>query len=211
MKHKTEIDLRSSWKLPNSTIKITHRPWFQPWYILLLIMFTNHVTAQNANPKKSWALPNMDSLYDGTAYAPFRITTTDGKIITNESCLGKVTFISLWFEGCAGCREEFGEMNELYDSLKSDSKCQFLAITYDDLESLKNFITKYKIHYPVATNGDYKSFHQLTYGMGCPAIVVLDKEGRIAMIGMKTLAATKKGPSGDFSISKAISFVRNLE
>ena len=61
-------------------------------------------------------------LYIKDIYAPpFRVISMDGKVITNESCKGKVTFISFWFEGCTGCRAEFAEMNELYDSLKNDT------------------------------------------------------------------------------------------
>src|SRR5579872_1254530 len=100
--------------------------------LLFFLLFVSGGSAmgQNAQPTtgKSWALPNMDSIYKGTQYVSFEMTTLDGRRLTNELCKGKVVFMDFWFEGCRGCREEFGKLNESYDSLKNNPDNKPLSI-----------------------------------------------------------------------------------
>jgi cytochrome oxidase Cu insertion factor (SCO1/SenC/PrrC family) len=132
--------------------------------------------------KSRWSFAYGDSVnntFTGTAYVPFDITTLDGKLITTESSKGKITIFCFWFEGCTGCRAEVNELNALYDSLKNNPGYQFAAITFDDKESLPGFVTKYNIHYPIATVDKEDEFKRLNYHNGCPSLLILDKEERI--------------------------------
>lgn len=160
---------------------------------LLTILIAGNVFAQNINPKtgQAWAYPDMDSVNKvalGAKYVPFDVTTLDGKRLNNESCKGKVTFINFWFEGCAPCREEFGKLNELYDSLKDNPGYEFVAITFDAKETLPEFIRKTGIRYPVATVGDKVESKRLNYTMGYPGSVIVDKWGRVRFVAMKGIA-----------------------
>ncbi len=165
---------------------------------LLAGIIAVNALAQNVNPKTglSWGFPDIDSLSRvlySARYVPFDVTTLDGKRLTNESCKGKVTFINFWFMFCQPCREEFGKLNDLYDSLKNDTAYQFVAISFDPKEALPEFIRKAGIHYPVATVGDKAESKRLNYGMGYPGSIIIDKYGRIRFIAMKGIAE-KEGP-----------------
>ncbi len=176
-------------------------------FLFLTLLATN--TMAQTNGRSRW-MPDWDSLYRGTPYVPFEIITLDGKKVTNDYFKGKVTFIDLWFEGCAGCREEFGKVNELYDSIKINPAFQFIAITFDSLQTIPGFIKQYGLRYPIATTGgDNDKFGKLKYGMGCPSKIILDKGGKIAFIGMKDIGSSAF--SHQLSINKYLSFMRSLE
>jgi peroxiredoxin len=135
---------------------------------------------------------NMDSLYKaciGYEYKPIiDINTIDGKRLTNNSFEGKVTFINFWFEMCWPCRAEFGKLNELFDSVKNDSDILFISITFDSLQTLRGFIKKAGIHYPVATTNSKLKSRQLNYSMGFPSSIIIDRKGRIAFIAEKAIS-----------------------
>lgn len=142
----------------------------------------------------------------GKKYMPFDVTTLDGKRLTNASCKGKVTFINFWFEGCQPCRGEFGQLNNLYDSLKDNPHFQFIAITFDPKETLPDFVLKNNIHYPVATVEDQAESKRLDFRMGYPNSIVLDKTGKIAYIGMK--AITNKDAKYEVPFSTILSVIK---
>ena len=181
---------------------------------LFYVFATLTTTAQKTSPKSKpkWGgIPNFDSLYRGKPYTNFNLTTLDGKAINNDNSIGKVTILNFWFESCMGCRAEFAELNELYSRLKNDLKCQFVAVTFDEAASLPSFIKQYNLNYPIATTGDHTAFHKLNYGMGCPSLIIVDKNGVIATIG--GYAVTIKDEKGryDISIDKLLQQVKDLE
>ncbi len=182
--------------------------------IMLSFLWVFSATAQNtvaaAPEKKSWAPPDYDSLYKGKHYPAYDLTTLDGKRLTNEVCRDKVTFISFWFEGCSGCREEFEEVNALYDSLKNDPQCNFVALTFDDTTGLKAFVTKHSLRFPIATTSQ-EEFRKLSYGMACPSMVMLSRNGDIGFIGIRSL--TKQETTGRYviSVAGALAKIRLLE
>ena len=177
---------------------------------MLCLLFVGSLFAQTAAPaKKSWALPNMDSLYRGKPYVDFSLKSLAGELYNNNNCKGSVTLLFFWFESCVGCREEFREVNEFYDSLKNDKGVRLIAVTFENERELPGFIDKYHLKYPIATTGDMDKFAKLKYGMGCPSSIVLDKDGKIAFIDMKAL--TRTGGTRDFTIPNVIAKVRAME
>ena len=181
--------------------------------IVISLLCACSAMAQNADsdaPKRSWAPPNYDSLYKGKPYPAFDLTTLDGKRLTNESCRNKVTFLSFWFEGCAGCRDEFPQVNALYDSLKNDPLCQFVAVTFDDPAGLPDFISKYSLRFPIATIS-HDDFKKLNFGMASPGIVILDKNSAVGFAGINAITKGESPGRYVLSISKALSMIRALE
>lgn len=181
--------------------------------IVLFLVTSLHLLAQDTVAKKkvSWTSPDYNNLYKGKEYVPFVLTTLDGKQFSNVTSKGKVTLINFWFESCVGCRHEFGELNELYDSLKTDSKCQFVAVTFDDVQTLPPFIKEHSLRYPIATTGNSDVLHRLNYGMGCPSIILLDKEGRILHVGNNSIVKGKAASSYELSINDVLAMVREAE
>lgn len=162
----------------------------KPLISFLLFVLCEAAIGQTPHSKtgKLWALPNMDSIYKGSAYVPFEMTTLDGRRLTNELCKGKVVFMDFWFEGCRGCREEFGELNELYDSLKNNPDYIFVGVTFDKPETLPEFIDKYKLRYPIASVSE-DAIKEMNYKEGFPTKVIIDKNGNIAYLGMISIGS----------------------
>ena len=183
----------------------------QLFIFLLLLSVSADAQEASQKPKGSWKMPKFDSMYLGKQYVDIDLTSLDGKPFTSSTLKGKVVFLSFWFEGCSGCRDEFNEINELYDSLKNDRSCVFMTLTFDDPKTLPAFIDQYGLHFPITTTCDHNAFVKMNYGMGCPSVIILDKDNLIAFIGMKRV--TRNEVLGNFgvSISKAISIVRSLE
>jgi cytochrome oxidase Cu insertion factor (SCO1/SenC/PrrC family) len=158
-------------------------------FVPMLALVIQPVFAQQRNPivERQWSYEYLDSVcqsHKGEAYPPFHLRTLEGKTIDNNTCLGKPTFISFWFESCNGCVTEFPQINRLYDSINKDPRLQFIAMTFDHRESLPQFLKDHYVHFPVATTEDQDVFKNLSYGMGCPSYIVLNAKGRIAEIGM---------------------------
>ena len=159
-----------------------------PFILAVFIFAVVNAMGQKSSTSKlnPWSFEYRDSVngtYKGSEYPSFDLTTLDGRRITNESSKGKITFFSFWFESCAGCRQEIPEMNALYDSLKDNARFQFVAITFDSEESLPDFIAKFNIHFPVATVGHEEELERLNHHNGYPSLAIIDKEGRINLIG----------------------------
>jgi len=140
--------------------------------------------AQKGAPRSAWLPKNVDSVYKGTAYVPFGVATLDGRHINNANCKGKVVFLDFWFEGCSGCRGDFDKLNTLYDSLKNDPSYVFLSVTFDAPETIPGFLKQYNLRYPVATTTE-PTVREMNYHQGFPSKAIIDKEGKIAYIGMQ--------------------------
>ncbi len=138
--------------------------------------------------KKNEFLGYLSKNHNGEKYVPFEITTLDGKKINNESLVGKVTFINFWFEGCLGCRSEFQRLNELYDSLKTNSSFQFVSVTFDSLQTLPDFIKKFDLQFPIACIKDINEAWRMNLRFGFPTNIIVDKHGVIFMATMKKVA-----------------------
>ncbi len=150
--------------------------------------------AQKGAPRSAWLPKNVDSIYKGTAYVPFDVVTLDGRHFNNANCKGKVVFLDFWFEGCGGCRGDFGQLNTLYDSLKNDPSYVFLSVTFDPPETIPAFLKQYKLRYPVATTTE-PAIREMNYHQGFPSKVIIDKEGKIAYIGMQYFPKPEEVPA----------------
>ncbi len=185
-------------------------------FLVLTVCFaawSNSVAQVVATTGKSkWGgMPNFDSLYRGKQYLPFNLTTVEGKPVNSDNTTGKVTLLNFWFESCPGCRAEFTEVNEIYKRLKGDRNCEFVAITFDDAASLPNFIKQNNLQFPIATTGDVNLLHRLNYGMGCPSLVLIDKNGKIAHIGNFAVNMTDEKGRYSVAVDTLIKWVKELE
>ncbi len=160
--------------------------------LVLLVLIPKAYAQPNATVKKSpWSFEYLDSVNDthkGETYPGFEVISTEGKLISNETIKGKVTLFIFWFEGCSGCKQEINELNALYNSLKNNQDVEFMALTYDEKESLPDFLKKFNMHYPVATTGNIAEFKKLCYHMASPSIVLLDKKGQVNYLALRSVS-----------------------
>jgi cytochrome oxidase Cu insertion factor (SCO1/SenC/PrrC family) len=176
--------------------------------IVLLSLLT--IRAAGQAQRHEWAPADIEKEYKGKPYPPFDIVRVGGGHLTNAACKGKVVLLDFWFEGCLGCREEFAALNELHDSLHNDTACVFMAVTFDEPDSLPGFLRRYGISYPVATTSQEQIHSMLCRGY--PSKVVLDKNGNVVRAGLASMGATdKQAVLSSYTVQGMLKMVRELE
>ena len=108
----------------------------------------------------------------------FQAVTLEGDTISEKSLEGKVTLFNFWFETCAPCMAELGELNRLYDKLKTNSEFQFISFSTDDVEDIKRVIQKYQLRFPVCPISREEAY-RLNLNSGFPTNIVIDGTGMI--------------------------------
>ncbi len=116
------------------------------------------------------------------SYRPeFRLGSITGEFVTPEDFRGEVLLINFWATWCAPCREEMPMLVDLQNEY-GPRGLQIIGIALDDVQSVRDFVQKYSISYPVLvgaadvmqTSHDYGN----TAGV-LPYSVLVDKDGVI--------------------------------
>jgi peroxiredoxin len=150
--------------------------------VISFILLTAHSFAQQQALMSEGI--NIDSLYKAmqaeAVSEPFPLFTTryKGGNFTNENLKGKTVFINFWFAACTPCMAELNELNNLYDTLKSDKKFEFISFTFESPEVIKRIKKKYNIHYKIlALESD--DCLRLNRNAGFPTSIIIDSNGTI--------------------------------
>ena len=110
--------------------------------------------------------------------------TENGDAFDSADIAGDVTVVNFWYAGCAPCRVEAGDLEEVWQKY-SDDDVSFIGINiYDQPDTAKAFAEDYGITYPSlidVDSGDAKlAFARATPINATPTTLVLDKQGRVA-------------------------------
>lgn len=137
-----------------------------------------------SSAQSKYNLFKYDSLTNslfGKKYVPFTIETLDGKVITNQDLLGKVTLLKFWFIHCAPCRLELPILDKwLEDSIKHKS-FQIFAITFDSKQDSERYIKENGLKFPIAITTK-EDASRLNYHNGYPTTILINKKGEIVLI-----------------------------
>lgn len=114
----------------------------------------------------------------------FAGVTEDGADFDSADIAGDVTVVNFWYAGCAPCRVEAGDLEEVWQEY-SDDDVSFVGVNiYDQADTAKAFSENYGVTYPSlidVDNGDAKlAFARATPINATPTTLVLDKQGRVA-------------------------------
>ena len=104
---------------------------------------------------------------------PSFTTRLGDSVFNNESLRGKTVFVNFWFESCAPCIAEFKGLNELYDSLKTDSTVAFISFTYETKSTIARVKKKYGLKFPIASVSNTDCY-RLNQENGFPTNLILD-------------------------------------
>ena len=109
----------------------------------------------------------------------FPFSSPEGNTLTSSTLQGKVVFINFWASWCPPCRAEMPSLNNLYLTLKNDSRFVFLFVSEDDDRTkASEYLKKNNFSIPVY----YRSQASTEMFSGTlPTTIVLDKEGNIVM------------------------------
>lgn len=116
----------------------------------------------------------------GTKIPEFKLTTLDGKIISEKELEGKITVINVWATWCHSCLEEIPELNELVQIYAQDTAVLFLALSDEPEEKVKHFLQKRAFNFnqiPAATEltDDLQTRLVKTY----PQFLIIGKDMKI--------------------------------
>lgn len=100
-------------------------------------------------------------------------TKLGDSVFNNESLRGKTVFVNFWFESCAPCIAEFKGLNELYDSLKTDSTFAFISFTYETKSTVARVKKKYGLKFPIVSVSN-SDCYRLNQDNGFPTNLILD-------------------------------------
>jgi cytochrome c biogenesis protein CcmG/thiol:disulfide interchange protein DsbE len=121
---------------------------------------------------------NISAADQGKKAPDFALKDLSGKSISLSDYKGKVVFLNFWATWCPPCRQEIPGFIKAFDKYK-DQGLVILGVAVSDREnSVKNFVDRNKINYPVAM-GDMKIVQDYEPGQYIPATVIIDRNGKI--------------------------------
>ncbi|MCH5227283.1 MAG: TlpA family protein disulfide reductase [Muribaculaceae bacterium] len=117
----------------------------------------------------------------GDYFPDFSATDIDGKIWSNKDIEGKVMVLNQWFTGCKPCRQEMPELSEWKDEMPD---VMFFSSTYETPEVAKQVLDKVRFNWIPIVNDT--QFCEWVGDRGYPMTIIINKEGKIAMIEFGT-------------------------
>lgn len=111
------------------------------------------------------------------------LTYFDGKKGTLSELQGKVVVMYFWATWCAGCIEQMPEWNAVRAEFDDDDRVLFLEVNGDnDIERARDYARQNGYQGPQIVNGPSDTGPvNGPFGLrGWPAVVVIDRDGRIA-------------------------------
>ena len=159
--------------------------WGSIIFYALILFFVFNTDA------KSWVLRQViasgvlntsikkDAPYKQPFSASFSFSSPEGNMLTSSTLQGKVVFINFWASWCPPCRAEMPSLNNLYQTLKNDSRFVFLFVSEDDDRTkASEYLKKNNFSIPVYYRNQVSSE---MYSGTLPTTIVLDKKGNIVM------------------------------
>lgn len=109
--------------------------YFLPIFFLAVLFFADPALAKRAAV--------------GRALPPFQATTLHGKAIDLDALKGRVVLIDFWATWCEPCREEFPELDALYQEFQGQA-LEIIGISVDlKRENIDEFLSKHPVSFPV--------------------------------------------------------------
>ena len=131
----------------------------------------------------------------------FNTSTVDGKELSHDDLLGKVTVINYWGTWCPPCVEEMPHFQKTYEELNGKG-FTILGIAIPQggrgtLDDVKPFLKKHNITYPIVMHESIPMDRfQLSFGRisGLPTTLVLNQSGKLqdTFIGYTSKEKLKK-------------------
>ena len=115
----------------------------------------------------------------GCAFPNVELNKLDDGKFTIEELKGNVVFVHFWFTRCATCIAEIPSINQL-NHLYENKKVKFLAISFNDKNTLNEFSKKHGSFESLQTSIEQKTLEEKFCVLdGYPLNLVLDKNGNV--------------------------------
>jgi peroxiredoxin len=114
--------------------------------------------------------------WEGVLAPDFSVTTLDGKTIKLSELKGKRVVLDFWATWCPPCRKEIPHFIKLANEASPD-ELVIIGISSEDADTLKAFVKKNGINYPIASADELPSPY--TDVTGIPTTFFIDRRGVI--------------------------------
>ncbi len=111
----------------------------------------------------------------------FNLGSSKGEFVTPEDFSGKTLLINFWATWCTPCRREMPMLVDLQAEYGPEG-LQVVGIALDDVQSVRDFVKKYGISYPILVGEADVMATSAAYGNVegvLPYSVLVDKDGII--------------------------------
>ena len=143
----------------------------------------------------------------GSEFPSFELEQLNGTKLSSSSLNGKIVFINLWFTSCVPCIEEMPELNKLVEAYRD--KVEFLSITFDDNEKVKNFLEKRAFDFKHLVNASEFLKNELQ-NKSYPRNIIIDKKGEIVLVN-NGLPFTRDDATGEMKPLPYTYFGKHLD
>ena len=113
------------------------------------------------------------TLTPGQPMPPFRVADLGGTWIESKTLLDRWTVIDWWSTTCIPCVEAMPELNALVSQFE-DQRVRFLAVAFDDAQTVRDFLTKRPFEFEQTVVVDDSAG---VFGNTFPRTVIVDPEG----------------------------------
>ena len=144
----------------------------------LLRRFNDFISREKIKREKGG---ESEKIEVGDYFPDFSATDIDGKIWSNKDIEGKVMVLNQWFTGCKPCRQEMPELSEWKDEMPD---VMFFSSTYETPEIARQVLDKVRFNWIPIVNDT--QFCDWVVDRGYPMTIIINKEGKIAMIEFGT-------------------------
>ena len=114
----------------------------------------------------------------------FSVELLNGKTITNESLLGKVSVIQFTASWCGVCRKEMPHLeNKVWKEFKDEDFILLGVNLKESKEKTTTFIEEMQVTYPIALDTHGQVFEQFTLPKaGVTRNIVMDRKGKVIFL-----------------------------
>lgn len=140
-----------------------------------IMAFVNNLKSKVIQPKVNTS--NVNNLSE--ADFAWQLSDVEGNTVTLSDFKGKVIFINFWATWCGPCIGEMPEIQKFYDKFKDNDEVEFLIVTNENIDVIKNFIANKGYTFPVySARGEVpkKLFTQTI-----PTSFLISKDGGIVL------------------------------
>jgi len=127
-------------------------------------------------------VPSIQSSNLVGSYRPdFRLGSITGAFVTPADFAGKILLINFWATWCAPCLREMPMLMEL-QAQYGEAGLQVIGIALDDVQSVRDFVAKLAISYPILVGAADVMETNRAYGNSAgmlPFSVLVDRDGII--------------------------------
>ena len=133
------------------------------------------------NRASQWS-PILINWY-GKELPDFSVRDIDGNIHTISDYRGKNVMIVLWATWCPPCLREIPHLIALENIINRDNlPVKILAISNEDVRTIKNFAARKKINYTVVSSPNAALPRPLNSAQSIPTSFFIDPQGKIKLV-----------------------------